>query len=145
MHRFLCVAAVALCATTAQAAEPERFDIVCQMNTTIRSLDSAGNPVGFKSERTIEVRYSLDLAGNRWCEETNCPKGRVTPFASLGEDVIVLDRAEAEDGRWTSTFTRSTGLFDVRLGPKPGVAGVELTASGPCRIDPFTGPSAPQS
>jgi len=26
---------------------------------------------------------------------------------------------------------------------KPGFAGVDIAASGPCRVEPFTGPSAP--
>ena len=143
MHRFLCVAAVALCATSVHAAEPDRFDVVCETKMIARNLDADGKPVTEDAERMVEVPYSLDLAGNRWCEETNCKKGSANPFERIESDLILIDRLDTDQMRGDVRYTRSTRIFEFSFGTKPGFAGVDIAASGPCRVEPFTGPSAP--
>lgn len=143
MHRLIFAAALALCATAAQAAEPQQFDIVCQTRTTVQNVDAGGN-AKTSGERMVEVRYSLDLTGNRWCADDNCRAGRVTAFSSIGDDVIIIDSLDTDQRRGGVRYTRSTGMFEFFFSPKPGYAGVYLRASGPCRVEPFTEPAPPQ-
>lgn len=145
MRHFAVAALLALAAGPACAAAEAPFDAVCQMSVTSQTLDAAGHPKAPPHPRQVEVRYSFDPAGNRWCEEPNCRTGRISPFESRGDDVLVLDRVDIPVGEASSRYTRSTGVFELFMHPKPGYEGLDIVASGSCREEPFTEPAPPPS
>ena len=114
-------------ATTAQAQQAARFDLSCEIETSVQPVDG----VEVKNQRAI--RMSIDTAAMQWCTHPCRP---VETLAKTSPTVLTLWEGALQPGHARSfTIDRVNGAYFLLSITPSGT----MTALGRCTPAAFTG------